>query len=179
MFTIECSSKIVAYGFCCNGKKSYLRQANNCFDFVIVCSALVSRAYSGGGSATKTLGYLKILRTARVLRPLRIISRSEGLTIAINALIKSVPQMVNLFFFCILVFFLFGIFGVNYFKGAFYACDFDHIPLIYKAAIESKWDCMDYGGDWIKGDTNFDNIFEAMTAMFKVAMTEGWLDIMF
>jgi len=44
-----------------------------------------------GGSAGAALGYLKILRTARVLRPLRIISRSEGLTIAINALVKSVP----------------------------------------------------------------------------------------
>ena len=38
---------------------------------------------------------------------------------------------------------------------------------------------MDYGGDWIKGDTNFDNIAEGLVAMFKIALTEGWIDIMF
>jgi len=37
---------------------------------------------------------------------------------------------------------------------------------------------MDYGGDWIRTDTNFDWIFAAMLSMFKVALTEGWLDIM-
>jgi hypothetical protein len=38
---------------------------------------------------------------------------------------------------------------------------------------------MDYGGDWIVLDSNFDDIFNAMSTMFKVALTEGWLDIMF
>jgi len=38
---------------------------------------------------------------------------------------------------------------------------------------------MDYGGDWVIRDSNFDNIVEAMITMFKVALTEGWLDIMF
>jgi hypothetical protein len=28
-------------------------------------------------------------------------------------------------------------------------------------------------------DSNFDNIFEAMSTMFKISLTEGWLDIMF
>ena len=40
-------------------------------------------------------------------------------------------------------------------------------------------DCMDWGGDWIRLDSNFDNIGFAMIAMFKVALTEGWLDIMY
>lgn len=38
---------------------------------------------------------------------------------------------------------------------------------------------MDYGGDWIRLDSNFDNIGDAMLTMFKVALTEGWLDIMY
>jgi hypothetical protein len=37
---------------------------------------------------------------------------------------------------------------------------------------------MNWGGDWLPRDTNFDNIIEGMLAMFKVALTEGWLDIM-
>jgi len=38
---------------------------------------------------------------------------------------------------------------------------------------------MDYGGDWVRLDSNFDNIGYAMLTMFKVALTEGWLDIMY
>jgi len=34
---------------------------------------------------------IKAIRVIRVLRPLRIISRSEGLQIAINALVISLP----------------------------------------------------------------------------------------
>jgi len=45
--------------------------------------------------------------------------------------------------------------------------------------LKSKYDCIDYGGDWIIRDSNFDNIFEAMSTMFKVSLTEGWLDIMY
>jgi len=160
MFTIESSSKIIAFGFIFNGPKSFLRQANNVFDFVIVCSALFSLGVGdAGGGATKTLGYLKILRTARVLRPLRIISRSEGLAIAMNALVKSIPQMINLVFFCLLIFFLFGIFGVNYFKGAYYTCEYSHVFESHIKLIVTKNDCMDFGGDWLRGDDNFDDIF--------------------
>jgi len=39
--------------------------------------------------------------------------------------------------------------------------------------------CMSYGGDWVRLDSNFDNIGHAMLTMFKVALTEGWLDIMY
>ena len=37
---------------------------------------------------------------------------------------------------------------------------------------------MDYGGDWLRMDSNFDDIFQAILTMFKVSITEGWLQIM-
>lgn len=37
---------------------------------------------------------------------------------------------------------------------------------------------MDYGGDWIRNDSNFDDIFHSMLTMFKVSITEGWIEIM-
>ena len=77
---------------------------------------------SDGDGAAAILGKLKTLRVMRVVRPLRIISRSENLKIAINALVVSVPQMINLIIFVGIFFFLFGIFGVNYFKGCYYGC---------------------------------------------------------
>ncbi len=35
--------------------------------------------------------------------------------------------MFNLFIFCLLFYFLFGIFGLSYFKGVYYDCDMDHV----------------------------------------------------
>ena len=37
---------------------------------------------------------------------------------------------------------------------------------------------MDYGGDWIRMDSNFDNLPNAVSTMFKVSLTEGWLDLL-
>ncbi len=38
---------------------------------------------------------------------------------------------------------------------------------------------MDYGGDWLRLDYNFDNIFHAIITMFNVSLLEGWTDVMF
>ena len=56
------------------------------------------------------------MRVLRVVRPLRIVSKSEQLKIAINALVNSVPMLIPLIMFCGMFFFLFGIVGVQFFK---------------------------------------------------------------
>ena len=57
--------------------------------------------------------------------------------------------MINLMFFSLLFFFIFGVFGVSQFKGAFYSCDFDHIEQNLIQFVIGKHTCMDYGGDWL------------------------------
>ena len=37
---------------------------------------------------------------------------------------------------------------------------------------------MDYGGDWLRLDSNFDDVFQAFTTLFKISTTEGWIGIM-
>jgi len=128
VFTGECLFKIFAFGFAFNGPNSYLRTFENVFDFIIVLSALLSTFNPSKDGAFAILGKLKTLRVMRVVRPLRIISRSENLKIAINALIVSVPQMINLVIFVLMFFFLFGIFGVSYFQGSYWECIMDNIP---------------------------------------------------
>jgi len=111
----------------------------------------------------------------RILRPLRLISKNEGLKIAINSLVFSIPLMINLLLVCFIFFLLFGIFGVNFFKGAFYQCvSIDDLM----SKVSTMWDCMDYGGNWVNQKSNFDNIFEAMVSLFVIATTEGWVDMM-
>ena len=37
---------------------------------------------------------------------------------------------------------------------------------------------MDYGGDWVNQEANFDNVINAMVTMFGMMSTEGWLEVM-
>lgn len=60
---------------------------------------------------------MKVFRVIRVLRPLRLISRNKGLKIAIESLIHAIPQFFNMVIVSFIFFLLFGIIGVNFFKG--------------------------------------------------------------
>ncbi len=63
--------KIIANGLIINGKNSYLRDGWNFMDFVIVVFWLVSLS-----AADKLFEKFKIIRTVRILRPLRIITKN-------------------------------------------------------------------------------------------------------
>jgi hypothetical protein len=95
----------------------------------------------------------------RVLRPLRMISRNEGLKIAVISLINAIPQIINALVIALLFYVLFAIFATTYFKGRFFSCLTDNIEdIVDPSEIISKWDCLNVGGDWINSVLNFDNV---------------------
>jgi hypothetical protein len=112
VFCIEASLKIIAFGFIFNGKESYLRDSWNIIDWIIVCFSVVTVTGFASG-----LGFFKVIRLIRILRPLRMISRNEGLRICIQSLIMAFPNIVNITLISSLFFLIFGIIGVNYLKG--------------------------------------------------------------
>jgi hypothetical protein len=67
LYTIEMVFKILSLGFILN-KGSYLRDAWNILDFTIIASGYVGMFLSGSGAN------LSVLRSFRVIRPLRTIS---------------------------------------------------------------------------------------------------------
>lgn len=69
-----------------------------------------------------TLRSFKILRCLRALRPLRVISRSEGLQIAIGSLGNSLPAIGNGIIVASLIVFIYAIIGISFFKGSFFYC---------------------------------------------------------
>lgn len=81
-FTFEAIVKIIALGFAFAGKTSYIRDAWNILDFVIVLSALLGVI---AGDKIK-VSFIKSLRILKVLRPLRIISQKKQLKVAIISL---------------------------------------------------------------------------------------------
>ena len=145
-FALECLIGIIVYGFIFNGPKSYLKDSWNILDFIIVFFSIFNIAAS-----RYQLSYLKILRILRVLRPLRFLKRNLGLKIQVVSLFNSVPGIVNLMMISTLILMLFGIQGVTFFKGKFFFCDIpDSVPEFVHEEIVTKWDCMDYGGDWVR-----------------------------
>ena len=76
IFTWELVIKVIVYGFIINGPDSYLREPWSQLDFIIVTFSIISLSFTN-----VKLGFIKILRMLRVLRPLRMISRNPGLKI--------------------------------------------------------------------------------------------------
>jgi hypothetical protein len=116
VFTAEMALKLVARGLIA-GDDAYLKNGWNVLDGTIVLLSILSLATSGS-----SLRAFKSFRTLRVMRPLRLISRNEGMRLVVNAFFKAIPAIANVIFVTVLVFLLFAVVGVSFFKGSFNSC---------------------------------------------------------
>jgi len=66
----------------------------------------------------------------RILRPIRIINRNEGLRISIQCLIRAIPSIYNVTFLNLMFFSIFAIVGINLFKGKFWYCSHPSSPVV-------------------------------------------------
>ena len=107
---------------------------------------------------------MKALRAIRALRPLRMISRNEGLRLVVNSLFSSVPAMTNVLLVCLILLLIFAIMGVNFFKGRFYSCQ--GLTQSQLQNVDTSNDCISKGGTWKNSFSNFDNVFNAMLTLF-------------
>ena len=77
----------------------------------------------------------------------------------------------------LLFFAIFGMTGVNMFKGEFFS--WNGIPDTSLAeSVIDKYDWYNKGGVWINADSSFDNIVIASRTLFEMSTTDGWVDIM-
>lgn len=136
VFSFELVVKVCVFGLLINGKKSYLREPWNFLDFFVVVVSLFS--YLPLGFDMK---FYKSTRLLRILRPLRMIQRNQGLRIAIQSLLNVLPGIVNLLLVSGLNLGLLSVLGVNLFKGTFYSCNMENIPQSQQHLIKTMWDC--------------------------------------
>ena len=90
----------------------------------------------------------------------------------VASLLESVGAIFNVVIVVVAVWLMFAIFAINIFAGKFFYCSTG----IYKH--HDKYECNVGGGSWIRQDSNFDNVFQAMMTLYIVASLEGWPDIM-
>ena len=101
LFTIEAAIKIIALGFAFNRLGPivpYIRNPWNILDFFVVMASLIDLIIAALGFDASSIQALKSLRVLRAMRPLRMISKDPGMKLVVNALIASIPSMVNVLF---------------------------------------------------------------------------------
>uniref|UniRef100_A0A8C1V251 Calcium voltage-gated channel subunit alpha1 Ib n=1 Tax=Cyprinus carpio TaxID=7962 RepID=A0A8C1V251_CYPCA len=170
IFVAEMTVKVVSKGLYL-GDRAYLRSSWNILDGFLVFVSLVDIVVSMTGGA-KILGVLRVLRLLRTLRPLRVISRAPGLKLVVETLITSLKPIGNIVLICCAFFIIFGILGVQLFKGKFYYC----VGLDVKN-ITNKSDCLSANYRWVHHKYNFDNLGQALMSLFVLASKDGWVNI--
>ncbi|KAJ8791710.1 hypothetical protein J1605_020432 [Eschrichtius robustus] len=174
IFVGEMTLKVVSLGLYF-GEQAYLRSSWNVLDgflvFVSIIDIVVSLASAGGA---KILGVLRVLRLLRTLRPLRVISRAPGLKLVVETLISSLKPIGNIVLICCAFFIIFGILGVQLFKGKFYHC-----LGIDTRNITNRSDCVAASYRWVHHKYNFDNLGQALMSLFVLASKDGWVNIMY
>uniref|UniRef100_A0A8C0K3V6 Calcium voltage-gated channel subunit alpha1 H n=1 Tax=Canis lupus dingo TaxID=286419 RepID=A0A8C0K3V6_CANLU len=174
IFVAEMMVKVVALGLV-SGDHAYLQSSWNVLDGLLVLVSLVDIivAMASAGGA-KILGILRVLRLLRTLRPLRVISRAPGLKLVVETLISSLRPIGNIVLICCAFFIIFGILGVQLFKGKFYYCEGADTR-----NISTKAECRAAHYRWVRRKYNFDNLGQALMSLFVLSSKDGWVNIMY
>ena len=115
IFTAEMLTKVLAYGFAMH-KGSYLRDPWCQLDFFVVSLAWLPILFP-------SMGNYSVLRAFRALRPLRALKRVPGMPVLVQWILSVLPKMFNVLMLCGFVFLVFGIVGMELFKGSLhYRC---------------------------------------------------------
>uniref|UniRef100_A0A1I8HQ99 Sodium channel protein n=1 Tax=Macrostomum lignano TaxID=282301 RepID=A0A1I8HQ99_9PLAT len=178
IFTFEMVVKWFAFGL-----KKYFKDAWCWLDFVIVNVALFSLVLNlVGGASGQNMGAFKAMRTLRALRPLRAVSRWEGMKVVVNALIQAIPSIFNVLLVCLVFWLIFSIMGVQLFGGQFYKCVDSNNERVSADLVPNKEACEAMAAafhnvSWENSRINFDNFLNGYLALFQIATYKGWIPI--
>ena len=158
IFTVELLLKVVAYGFAMH-PNAYLRDAWCQLDFVVVSLAWMPILIPGFGNYS-------VIRSVRALRPLRALKRVPGMPVLVSSVLASLPGLASVGVLCGFVFLVFGIVGLELFKGAFH----------YRCALPGFADLVAVGGS-IEEEAQFDSgvlcVMDAASAAVQGRMLRG------
>jgi hypothetical protein len=171
--------KIIAYGLFFNGMSSFFRDFNAVVEII---SIFTSISYYFVYYTNLILGYkqlMKILKTLRILRIIKIISRIKYIQASYIALYKSLKSLISYVFIALCIMLIFSLMCMNYLQGQFQRCDFNQVPRMLQKKVLTKWDCIDYGGQWIKLYPNFDNLRSSLVTIFEMSTGSNWVKFMY
>jgi len=175
VFGIEMLLKVIAAGLF-YGEKAYFTSGWNIMDGLLVTISVVDVLMTLLSSGSpRIFGILRVFRLLRSLRPLRVINRAPGLKLVVQTLLSSLKPIGNIVLICCTFFIIFGILGVQLFKGSFFYCEGPNIR-----SVRNKTDCLtDPRNEWVNRAYNFDDLGQALMALFVLSSKDGWVNIMY
>lgn len=151
-----------------NSQKAYLLDPVNFLDFICIIIGIIDIASSGTGQKIR---YLRTLRVFRSIKPIRLFTKSENLSLIINCLTSSLPAILNVMIVCGMFIIIFALLGVNVFKN-------DLRNVCTNETITDKENCILNGYHWVYNYENFGNFALSLKANFEIMMAEDWGRIM-
>ncbi|KAL0279686.1 UNVERIFIED_CONTAM: hypothetical protein PYX00_001187 [Menopon gallinae] len=176
VFALEMMVKVIATGMF-YGENAYFTSGWNIMDGSLVIISIVDLLMSLlSESSPRIFGILRVFRLLRSLRPLRVINRAPGLKLVVQTLLSSLRPIGNIVLICCTFFIIFGILGVQLFKGTFYYCEGPTLE-----GVRSKSDCIsaDSRNRWTNRKYNFDDLGKALLSLFILSSRDGWVNIMY
>jgi hypothetical protein len=152
---------------------------------ISLVNVLFELLFSG---SPKIFGVIRVLRLLRALRPLRVINRAPGVKLVVQTLISSLKPIGNIVLICCTFFIIFGILGVQLFKGMCATHLTTHPPpagMMWHCVgenveeIVNKTQCDEAGYKWQNQRYNFDNLGQALMSLFVLASKDGWVSLMY
>jgi len=142
IFAAEAALKISGYF-----PKKYFSSGWNTFDFIIVITSIIGIFMgSGGGSSA--------FRALRICRVFRMVKKWKALNTLFQTLVMTIPALGNIGLLLILLFFTYGILGVQLFGR-----------LAYGLALNRY--------------ANFKTFGNALSTLLRMMTGEGWQEIMY
>jgi len=117
---------------------------------------------------------------------LRAINRAPGLKQVVQCMIVSVKSIGNIMAVTVLLIFMFGVIGVQLFKGKFFMCT--DLSMNIEETCQGQFITYKDGDInqpivedrvWERSPFHYDNIMHAMLTLFVVATFEGWPGILY
>nr|XP_029729095.1 LOW QUALITY PROTEIN: voltage-dependent calcium channel type A subunit alpha-1-like [Aedes albopictus] len=196
IFCVEASLKILALGFVMH-KHSYLRNIWNIMDFFVVVTGSMTIFAEANVDVD-----LRMLRSFRVLRPLKLVSRIPSLQVVLKSIIKAMAPLLQIGLLVLFAIVIFAIIGLEFYSGALHRscysledisqivkegefptpCNADNDTIAPTGAYvcnSSDSMCVEQWEGPNFGITSFDNIGFAMLTVFQCITMEGWTAILY
>jgi hypothetical protein len=119
IFIVEFLLNIISKGFYF-GENAYLKNNWSILDFMIVVFTLLTWILE---SLLPNAGPIKGFKALRALRPLKIVSTNESLKIVVYSIFEAIPELANVALIVVLFLLIFGILGIQLFKGSVGSCN--------------------------------------------------------
>uniref|UniRef100_A0A452RC35 Calcium voltage-gated channel subunit alpha1 H n=1 Tax=Ursus americanus TaxID=9643 RepID=A0A452RC35_URSAM len=145
IFVAEMMVKVVALGLV-SGDHAYLQSSWNVLDGLLVLVSLVDI----------------------------VVAMASAGGLVVETLISSLRPIGNIVLICCAFFIIFGILGVQLFKGKFYYCEGADTR-----NISTKAECRAAHYRWVRRKYNFDNLGQALMSLFVLSSKDGWVNIMY